>query len=68
MNEHLFRLKLATTLEKIWHIDAYILQNKITGKPNTNEFAAIVNNKIMVKLKYADFDPVLLDLDYFSRN
>lgn len=67
INRHLFRLKINTTVSKVIQIEGFELVDVHTKQPNTYSFAAIVNNSILVELKYMDFDPILVDKDYFLK-
>jgi hypothetical protein len=67
-SEHLFRLEIKTNNDRLFHIEGYKLINLTSGKADLVHFAAIVNNTMAISLNYSDFDPILVEQDYFLKS
>jgi hypothetical protein len=63
----LFKLSILTSEKKNINLQSYTLRNKNTSTINTNQFAGIINQSDTVFLNYSDFDPLLLNIDYFLK-
>ena len=66
-NNQLFRLNINTNIAKTIHIVGFEMVDKKTLQPDMVEFVGIINNSLLVKLSYSDFDPILVELDYFLK-
>ena len=64
---YLFRLVLTGKNEQVIEINGFELLDFPDEKISLSHFAGIVNNSLLVKLAYKDFDPVLVDLEYFQK-
>lgn len=64
---YLFRLLIITNTEQTVQVDGFDLIDQKLDKPDMNKFAGIINNSVMVLLNYSDFDPILVDHDYFLK-
>lgn len=67
VNKHLFSLRINTNVSKVIAIEAFELVDLKTRQRNNNAFAGIINNSILVQLNYSDFDPIVVDIDYFLK-
>jgi hypothetical protein len=66
-NNLLFSLQINTNIAKIIHIDGFEMIEKSTLESDKTKFVGIINNSLMVKLNYSDFDPILVERDYFLK-
>jgi hypothetical protein len=64
---YLFRLVIKTSETKVIHLDTFELLNAETRQPDVSKFAAIVNGGFLVGLNYSDFDPIIVEKDYFLK-
>ncbi len=64
---YMFRMVIKTKGSKHLQIDGFKLQDAATKEENLVSFAGLLNNSALVKLNYADFDPILLDKSYFQK-
>lgn len=66
-SEELFRLVIEDRHSKAVYLNGFSLTDQQTGQTSTIFFAAIVNNRLLVKLNFADYDPLLVERDYFLK-
>lgn len=68
VNRYLFSMLIKTNIDKVIHVGGFEMLNKTDMQPDYQEFLGIINNNVMVKLKYSDFDPILVEHDYFQKS
>ncbi len=66
-SNEIFRLAIEDYQKKAVYLNGFNLIDQQTGQNSSKYFAAVVNNRLLVKLNFADYDPLLVERDYFLK-